>query len=565
MTFFGKIKHVIKSQRFLFYVFLVVLIVPNIFLIITEPLSFWGKVCNVLLPLAFYALLFTFSRKPGIILWVLFPFIFLGAFQLVLLNLFGESIIAVDMFLNLVTTNTGEAMELLDNLIPALIGVFLLYIPTLAAGVMSIRNKQKLDNEFLLRNRKYASIALFTALLCMAICYKTDKKYKAEIDLFPVNVCYNAYLAHERDVKTQHYYETSKNFKFNAKVGDSLTTKEIYVMVIGEASRAFDWSLYGYPRNTNPMLSKVNDIIVFKDDLTQSNTTHKSVPILLSNASAQDYECIYKQKGLITAFKEAGFHTAFFSNQRYNHAFIDFFGKEADVWYFIKEQGNNPNAMDEELLQRLEKEIGKGYAKLFVVLHTYGSHFNYKERYKPENAFFKPDNISGASPKYRQGLINAYDNSIRSTDKFLSDIIHLLQKQQQTASAILYTSDHGEDIYDDERKLFLHASPLPSYYQLHVPFILWFSPQYKQQKPQVVEAAVNNKNKPISSNCVFHTMLNMGGIVTSYRNDSLSVVNRAFQERKRFYLDDHNNPKSLMEIRLKEQDFEMFNKMKIKY
>ena len=58
-------------------------------------------------------------------------FLFFGAFQIVLLYLFGQSVIAVDMFLNLVTTNPGEALELLDNLIPAIIIVVLLYIPAL--------------------------------------------------------------------------------------------------------------------------------------------------------------------------------------------------------------------------------------------------------------------------------------------------------------------------------------------------------------------------------------------------------------------------------------------------
>ena len=58
----------------------------------------------------------TLERKPGKTIWILFPFVFFAAFQLVLLYLFGRSIIAVDMFLNLTTTNSGEALELLDNL-----------------------------------------------------------------------------------------------------------------------------------------------------------------------------------------------------------------------------------------------------------------------------------------------------------------------------------------------------------------------------------------------------------------------------------------------------------------
>ena len=102
-------------------------------------------------------------------------------------------------------------------------------------------------------------------------------------------------------------------------------------MVIGETSRAANWSIYGYNRNTNPELTKIKGLTAFSHVLTESNTTHKSVPMLMSSVTAHDFNSIYRQKGIITAFKEAGYRTAFFSNQRYNHSFIDFFGKEADI------------------------------------------------------------------------------------------------------------------------------------------------------------------------------------------------------------------------------------------
>ena len=73
----------------------------------------------------------------------MFPMFILGAFQLVLLYLFGRSIIASDMFLNLFTTNSGEVGELLGKLMPAIIGVCVLYIPTLAIGIYSARLKEK--------------------------------------------------------------------------------------------------------------------------------------------------------------------------------------------------------------------------------------------------------------------------------------------------------------------------------------------------------------------------------------------------------------------------------------
>lgn len=56
----------------------------------------------------------------------------------------------------------------------------------------------------------------------------------------------------------------------------------------------------------------------------------------MSDITAYNFDSIYHQKGIITAFKEAGYQTAFFSNQRYNHSFIDFFGKEARYIRFYK-------------------------------------------------------------------------------------------------------------------------------------------------------------------------------------------------------------------------------------
>ena len=98
----------------------------------------------------------TLGRKPGKTIWILFPFVFFAAFQLVLLYLFGRSIIAVDMFLNLTTTNSGEVMELLDNLLPAVIGVFVVYIPALVLGGFSWVRGNQLEYSFIRSQRKYA-------------------------------------------------------------------------------------------------------------------------------------------------------------------------------------------------------------------------------------------------------------------------------------------------------------------------------------------------------------------------------------------------------------------------
>lgn len=560
MKHFKEIIQWCSEPRRLFILFIAVLAIPNVVLFFTEQqMSLLARICNVVLPVSVYWLVMTLSRKPGKTIWILFPFVFFAAFQLVLLYLFGRSIIAVDMFLNLATTNSGEALELLDNLLPAVIGVFVVYIPTLTLGAVSWAGRKKLETSFLRSQRKYAFIGIGAGVFLTAASYLMNREYEIKLEMYPANVCYNLFLAIERAGETARYAHASKDFTFHAKPTHDKEQPEIYVLVVGETARACNFGLYGYERNTTPLLDKTEGLVVFTDVLTQSNTTHKSVPMLLSAASAENYDCIYQQKGIITAFKEAGFHTAFFSNQRPNHSFIDFFGMEADDWKFIKEDASaGENISDDELLALVEEELQAGHRKLFMVLHAYGSHFNYKERYPESMAVFKPDSLTDAKYANRKYLMNAYDNTIRYTDGFLATLITLLQ-ETHASSAMLYTSDHGEDVFDDDRKLFLHASPVPSYYQLHVPFLIWMSGEYREDNARIHEAVLQNRKEPVAGNAsVFHTMLNLAGVDTDFREDSLSVASRQYLSRPRHYLNDHNLPKSLDKIGLKKKDIEQF-------
>ena len=554
----------VSSGQFLYVYAVVALLLPNIALCYTECLAPWACGVNVLLPLSLYMLFFSVAKRPGKMIWWAFIFVFFAAFQLVLLYLFGTGVIAVDMFLNLVTTNPGEAMELLDNLAPAVVGVFVVYLPLLILGGVNIRRDSRLSVSFQQRVRHWAMQIGAIGLFCLLASYLVVDDYRMRNQLYPVNVCYNLYLAFERNAASENYREASRDFKFDARSEHSATAPEVYVMVVGETARAHNFSLYGYPRNTNPLLSKTPGIKAFPNVTTQSNTTHKSVPMLLSAASAEDFERLFHEKGILAAFKEAGFHTVFISNQLPNHSFIDFLGEQADEHYFLKkEDASQGNHYDEDLLQKLDEILPLAdasssahyhyrYRKLFVVLHSYGSHFNYQERYPRSFAYFKPDSRSEAKSENRRDLLNAYDNTIRYTDYILHGIVERLQKWEgvqtktdgvydQPTSAMLYTSDHGENIFDDERSLFLHAAPKASDYEVHVPFIIWTSAGFSKQYPDILKALGENRSKQVQSSLsAFHTMLGIGGIQTRYRLDEYSVASGKYHPTKLLYLDDHD-------------------------
>lgn len=120
---------------------ILVCLAPNVCLSVTEDMTLVQRITNVVLPGGIYWLLMSLTRNVGVAgLWM-FILEFFAAFQLVLLYIYGRSVIAVDMFLNLVTTNAGEVSELLSAMMPVLWVVFLMYLPPIVASVVAVVEK----------------------------------------------------------------------------------------------------------------------------------------------------------------------------------------------------------------------------------------------------------------------------------------------------------------------------------------------------------------------------------------------------------------------------------------
>ena len=148
--------------------------------------------------------------------------------------------------------------------------------------------------------------------------------------------------------------------------------------------------------------------------------------------------------------------------------------------------------------------------------------------------YFYPDFVPA------QWVLNAYDNTIAYTDHFLHTLITELRRDNATA-AMLYTSDHGENIFDDERALFLHASPRPSAYELHVPLLIWLSESYRERHPDTASHLECNTTRMVQTSAsVFHTMLDIAGISTPLLADSLSMASPRFTPTPYRYLTDRN-------------------------
>lgn len=552
----------LSQAEWLAVIFPLLLLIPNVALNHTERLPLLPAATNLFLPLGFYGLLLSLTRRIGVSVLCCLPFMVFSAFQIVLLYLYGESIIAVDMFLNVATTNTREVSELLGNLLVAIGTVVAVYLPAIVWAIVNICRHGVLSGIFQSRYRRVSGVLLAVGAVFLSLSAAFVSRFSVDKDIFPVNVIHNLVTAVGRGMDAADYPATSSGFTFGAKPTHNPAGREVYLLVIGETSRAGNWQLLGYGRETNPRLSAMERLVAFPKALTQSNTTHKSVPMMLSDLTAADFDSINHRKSVITAFKEAGFHTAFFSNQRRNGSYIDYFGLEADSVVFLKDDGREH--FDGELVSLVGKCLADtSKRKQLIVLHTYGSHFNYHDRYDDRFSHFLPDRTVDAGPSNRDELINAFDNTIRYIDGYLADLMTAVDAGRWSG-AVVYASDHGEDIFDDERNRFLHASPVPTASQLHVPALVWLSSAYTSGHPGKLENLIGNSRCYMSpSVSLFHTIVDLAGLDFCRYDSTLSLASASYSEPAKCYLTDRNEKVALEHSGLKSLDIEALKKKHI--
>ena len=280
------------------------------------------------------------------------------------------------------------------------------------------------------------------------------------------------------------------------------------------------------------------------------------MPLLLSSVGTGEHDELYRRRGLPHLFNEAGFETWFISNQSPQGAMIDKLAADAAHVRYIR----SPR-YDMQLLDEMRRAVESSRApRICFILHCYGSHFSYHQRYPREFARFRPDDDVAIARKNAERIRNAYDNSILYTDHFLNSTIDYLAGCD-ACSALLYCADHGEDLFDDGRERFLHASPTVTYYQLYVASMAWFSPRYREHFPDRVDAARDNGMAPANTHALFHTMADMASITSPYIDRGVSLLNSEFEyDRPRYYLDDHCQAEAYEKMGLTPEDLENFRR-----
>lgn len=338
---------------------------------------------------------------------------------------------------------------------------------------------------------------------------------------------YDVYISAVRYISEQRLYGRRDAFEFDiAQRTDTAT--ENYILLIGESARADHFHLNGYERNTTPYLDTTKNVFSVSNIYASVNYTAASVAIMLTGANSSNSELAYKRKSIPEGFMKAGYHTAWISNQKMTDM-SKRMSQNLD-YVFESEMHVSQTVFDSVLVDRLADAGAE--RKNFYLLHSMGQHFRYDKRHPEDFAVFTPDmrTIRSAVPAVadRQLYINSYDNSILYTDYIIHSLIERLRERSGIA-ALVYISDHGENLFDDERELSVHATYCGSRYEYNVPCIIWLSDDFIAKYPQKVEALKANINKKMTSDVIFSTIFDAASI-TEVVDDRRSLFSYSFAE-----------------------------------
>lgn len=303
----------------------------------------------------------------------------------------------------------------------------------------------------------------------------------------------------------------------DAKIEKTDDDVNVSVIVVGETTRAQNWGLNGYGRQTTPYLAervkRGENLINFTDVSSCGTATAISVPCMFSSLNRSDYDAVQAnhQDNLLDTVQHAGVKVQWIENDAGCKDVCNRVPTINTVDLQVPEYCTDGECLDNIMLPELEKALANASQDTVIVLHTIGSHGpTYFERYTEKERQFTPTCDTKEINQCSQAeLINTYDNGILYIDQFLDKVIGQLEAYPNLKTSMLYLSDHGESL--GENNMYLHATPyaIAPKEQTQVPMVMWFSPKWVENKKVDLTCLRQNANRPYSHDNFFHSALSL--------------------------------------------------------
>lgn len=307
------------------------------------------------------------------------------------------------------------------------------------------------------------------------------------------------------------------------------TQVEKIVLIVDESIRADILGINGFNKNTTPYLRSLETgIINFGLAASSSNCSHYSNLTLRTGVRKEEVpdfdQRSLKNPSIWQYTRKAGFHNVYLDAQSAEEwSNYQNFMNEPEASYideFIRERQKiayESDGVAREKLLDLLRQPGKA----FIMLNKYGIHFPYFRSYPKAYNIFTPALEQGEPMNDREKSLNSYMNGMRwSVDDWFKDL--LAESGDFRTYAIIYTSDHGQNIVDDGT-LATHCRPRANRYEGIVPMAVFSNDAAVLKKLNKARETSNDRTSHFQ---IFPTLLRLAGYngpwVKSHYGASLS-------------------------------------------
>ncbi|MDQ7045959.1 MAG: phosphoethanolamine--lipid A transferase [Sulfurimonas sp.] len=480
----------------------------------------------IIILLAFIVLLFSIITSRHTIKPTLIIILLTSSLTNYFMNTYG-TIIDDDMIRNMLQTETSEAMDLVTfkQIIYLLIlGV----IPSILIYKVPIHYRPLKDEVISKMKAIFIPLLIIIILLLLFSKHYTSFFRENKPLRYSTNPTYWIYsIGHYINQTFTSTNNVLEPLGRDARIDTNSTKHKIVIMVVGEAARADHFSLNGYTKETNPLLSKEN-IINFSQLYSCGTSTAISVPCMFSYFTRDDFDYnrgVYYENALDVLSHTQKIAILWRDNNSNSK-------NVANRLSFENFKTSNTNTIctdgecrDEGMLIGLDAYITKNNSKdILIVLHQMGNHGPaYYKRYPNKFEIFKPTCKTNQIEKCtKEEISNAYDNAILYTDYFLTQTIDLLKQYEGThKTAMIYMSDHGESL--GENGIYLHGLPyfMAPDAQKHVGALAWFNKEMSDDMN--ITKITKNKDKEFSHDNLFHTLLDIFDVNTDVYEKNMSM------------------------------------------
>ena len=380
--------------------------------------------------------------------------------------------------------------------------------------------------------KQYFQYSIGSILLVLFLMYLQGYKYRAKGQIRDYKTIYalenfspiDLFFAYKKAKKDLKILKSDyKNIKVDKSSLVSKYKDSLIVVVIGETSRGDRFSLNGYKKNTNPNLSKLENLYSFKNAKSCDTLTVNSMHYIFTKRECKEFNSAPKGVAFTREFKALGYKIHLYTLQTLN-AFYNYLGYDKMVgkYRIINEQ--KVGTKDIALLPYIKKDIEnyKG-GKELLIIHTLGSHQTYIDRLANSDKQFKPICHTADVKKCpKSELDNTFDDTIIAVDNFLTKTINMLKNKN---AMLVYFSDHGESL--GENGVYFHGAPVKTApkEQFNVPIIFWFSNEYKSKEEYNSFTQNFNylKDKNITHDYLYHSILGCSGIKSKDIKENLNL------------------------------------------